>query len=389
MQSRRLLFALLFLALALGVIAALWTGRLGIARLLGLSRPHAPAVPLAASVQDALGRTIPVPDTRPRRILIAGKAPFAIQDTLMLFPSVRASATLLGRRAAAQREDGAAVQDLLLDAWASPSVRSPSLSLFTEGSAEDIAAADPDLILLKSSSHLFGESLEPLGLPLAYLDLESPDDYARDLLLLGDLLHAPDDAARLAATYAATVADVTTAVSRARAAGAPAPRVLLCQVNASRGPDGCRVPPPDWIQTWLVTAAGGIPCWTNAILPGQWANVTLEQVAAWDPDALVVISYATPATTAVECLATSPAWTSLRCWRTGRVYPMPGDFCSWDLPDPRWLLGLQWMATRLLPPDAFPDFFSMEQALVDFYALLGLSPATTRAKLLPLIPEPL
>ena len=125
------------------------------------------------------------------------------------------------------------------------------------------------------------------------------------------------------------------------------------------------------------------------ILPGQWANVTLEQVAAWDPDALVVISYATPATTAVECLATSPAWTSLRCWRTGRVYPMPGDFCSWDLPDPRWLLGLQWMATRLLPPDAFPDFFSMEQALVDFYALLGLSPATTRAKLLPLIPEPL
>lgn len=390
-SSRRLAFALLLLALALAAIAALWQGRGGVAALVGLRAPDAPhaAASAAPAPLDALGRSVPVPATPPRRILVAGKAPFAIQDTLLLFPSVRAQATLIGPRSGAQRADAADLRAVLDSAWsAAPSRASAAVPLFTEGSAENIAAAAPDLVLLKSSSHLFGETLEPLGLPLAYLALETPDDYRRDLALLGTLLSAPDDAARLSAYYDATVSAISSAVARVRASGVPAPRVLLCQTTQNRSPDICRVPPPDWIQTWLVTAAGGIPVWTDSVLPGQWANVTMEQVAAWDPDVLVVVSYSAPATDGIAALAASPVWTDLRCWREGRVYPMPGDTFSWDLPSPRWILALQWLAARLLPPDTFPPD-ALPAAVIDFYALLGIPSDITRAEILPRIPEPL
>ena len=187
---------------------------------------------------------------------------------------------------------------------------------------------------------------------------------------------------------ASPVAAISSAGARVRSSGVPAPRVLLCQTSQNRTPDICRVPPPDWIQTWLVTAAGGIPVWADSVLPGQWANVTMEQVAAWDPDILVVVSYAEPATEGVAALAASSVWTDLRCWREGRVYPMPGDTFSWDLPSPRWILALQWLATRILPPDALPPD-ALSAAVIDFYALFGIPSDTTRAEILPLIPEPL
>ena len=336
--------------------------------------------------EDALGRRVAYKE-HPGRVYIAGKASFAIQEAAMLFPTVREKVSLLGRSGTPQREGGEAVQEVFRDAWAKAGSE-VSLPLYTEGSAEDIAAAAPDLVLLKTSSRLFGESLDPLGLPVAYLGLETPADYARDIALLGTLLGAEDEATAVWAFYEAQMAAVAEAARRARESGAAAPRVLVCKVADGRGTEVCQVPPPDWIQTWMAEAAGGAPVWTNGLVPGQWATVTMEQVAAWDPDALVVICYGDGADKAVAAMGESAAWGALRCWREGRVYAMPGDTYSWDLPTPRWILGLTWMATRLLPAEAAGGL-SVADAAVGFYGLMGVPEDMVRGRVLPLIGEAL
>jgi hypothetical protein len=47
----------------------------------------------------------------------------------------------------------------------------------------------------------------------------------------------------------------------------------------------------------------------------------------------------------------------------GQIYAMPGDFLSWDQPDPRWILTLEWLATKIQPEqttsiDLMKEYFS-------------------------------
>lgn len=381
-MKRWIMRGILLAAVLAGAASALWAGRGGVAALLG----GPPSSSGGAVAEDALGRRVACA-AHPQRVYVAGKASFAIQEAALLFPTVRREVSLLGRAGTPQREGGTAIRDVFQEEWARAG-EAVALPLFTEGSAEDIAAAAPDLVLLKTSSRLFGESLEPLGLPVAYLGLETAADYVRDIALLGRLFGAEGEAARIWAFYEAQLEAVSAAVRRAGASGAAAPRVLVCEVAEGRGTEVCRVPPPDWLQTWMAEAAGGVPVWTDGLAAGQWATVTMEQVAAWDPDALVVICYGRGAETAVGALGASEAWRALRCWREGRVYAMPGDMYSWDLPTPRWILGLTWMATRLLPAEAAAGL-SVARAAEAFYGLLGLSPESAAGRVLPLISEEL
>ena len=58
--------------------------------------------------------------------------------------------------------------------------------LTNEATAEEIAALSPDLLILKSSvAERMGPALEALGIPVVYVDFETPEQYARDLAILG------------------------------------------------------------------------------------------------------------------------------------------------------------------------------------------------------------
>lgn len=52
------------------------------------------------------------------------------------------------------------------------------------------------------------------------------------------------------------------------------------------------------------------------------------------------------------------------------MYAFPGDYLSWDQPDPRWILALQWLASRIQPErtatlDIHEEFFSFYQELYE------------------------
>ena len=326
------------------------------------------------TVTDALQRTVEFAQP-PQRIVVTGKASFMLANALCLFPEAR-ERTLLLPSGTVSREGSGDFLSLVRPG------QTPD-SLPATAGAEQIAATHPDVVLLKTSAAQLGDVLDRLGLRVVYLDFETPAHYERDLAILGQLLGAEDRARFLVSYYrdvAAGVRDRTAALS-----GAAKPRVLLLQYSERSGAAAFSVPSPDWIQTALVETAGGTPVWKESAQRGGWTVVNLEQVAAWDPDVVFVVNYATSANQAVARILADGRWQALRAARDGKVFAFPGDFCSWDQPDTRWSLGLLWMATRLHP--ALFGETDLAQEVIRFHALYGLDAITVQSRVIPLIRE--
>jgi iron complex transport system substrate-binding protein len=180
-----------------------------------------------------------------------------------------------------------------------------AIQLEKDASAEAIAAVNPDAVLLKSYlADSLGAPLEALGLTTIYLDLETPEQFFRDVRVLGTLFGNPKRAEEVLAFYQERL-DL---VSRA-AATVPAerrPRVLLVQYTDTGGKVAANVPPAAWLQTVLVKLAGGEPVWLDAAESG-WTVVNLEQIAAWDPDYVFVVYCAGDPAHATEALRAQTA----------------------------------------------------------------------------------
>jgi len=313
---------------------------------------------------------------QPQRIAVAGKASFMIADALYLFPSARSC--VVARSSGTIARPGTADFLARFDAQSTEPV-----ALIGNAGVEPIAAARPDLVLLKSSSSQLAGDLARLGIPAVTLDFEVPEHYARDLAALGRALGAEDRARELAAYYESVLESVRR--KTAALASGRRPRTLLIQYSERGGVTAFSVPPAEWIQTRLVELAGGIPVWKDAAARGGWTVVNLEQIAAWDPDVVLVVSYAAPADGAVAAIVADGRWAGLRAARAGKVFAFPGDFRSWDQPDTRWPLGLLWTAARL-QPELFHDV-DLPAEVIRFYSLYGLDEATVRAEILPMIRE--
>ena len=53
------------------------------------------------------------------------------------------------------------------------------------------------------------------------------------------------------------------------------------------------------------------------------------------------------------------------------IHAFPVDFYSWDQPDSRWILGLQWMA-KTLHPDVFAGWDTRAFAAEFFHRIYGM-----------------
>lgn len=109
--------------------------------------------------------------------------------------------------------------------------------------------------------------------------------------------------------------------------------MLLLYYSDKDGEVAFNVPPMPWIQTIMVEDAGGTPVWAEANPGGGWAKVSLEQVAAWDADVVLLVSYFRSPEEVVAELQANPQWQQLSAVQNDRLYAFPGDFYSWDQPD--------------------------------------------------------
>mgnify|MGYP000247662726 CR=1 FL=1 len=306
------------------------------------------------SATDALGRSVTL-SGRPERIVIAGKATLLAADILALFDGVTENLAALG-----VTDQGLGdFFPLLLSG--DGTVRLPK-----SASAEEIAALQPDIVFMKESNYpTLGSQLEKLEIPVFNLYLENPESYQEEVLTLGELLHQEERAATVAAFYR----DRTEEISTAAAALDPGSRrrVLLLYATTTDGVSSFQVPPASWIQSYMVETAGGIPVWTDETF-NTWKLVSFEQISAWDPEVIYIVTYRDSAEGYLEQIAASDLWQELPAFVSGNIRAFPADFHSWAQPDSRWILGMRWIAHDLYP-ELFADT-AVEDELALFYGTL-------------------
>lgn len=322
----------------------------------------------ALSVTDALGRTVKL-EGPPQRITVAGRAGLLIVDAMYLFPVAR-------ERLVALEERGQDIKPFLAvvdPGWAEK-------VMLDNAGAEQIAPTNPDLVIAKSAmEQTLGAPLEAVGIPILYVDFETPETYERDLAVLGEVLGDPGRAAQVSGFYRERLARIAEAT--AGLAEGDRPSVLLIQYSAEEGTVSFEVPPAGWLQTTMVQLAGGEPVWTAAAEGGGWTIVGLEQIAAWDPDQIYLVDYDGNSDGVVEELKADANWQALSAVQSGRIYGFPGDFVSWDQPDPRWILGLTWLFTRVQPGLA-ADVDVMAEVRAFFAEMYSLSPAVVETEVI-------
>jgi iron complex transport system substrate-binding protein len=255
--------------------------------------------------------------------------------------------------------------------------------LDSSAGAEQIAAAQPDCVIMKSTNaETLGKPLEAISIPVVYLDFETPDQYQRDLKTLGQLFQNPDRAAQVAAFYQGKVDAITKSVAALK--DDQKPRTLILYYSEKDGAAAFNVPPMGWMQTLQVTAAGGRPVWQGANPAKGWTKVSLEQVAAWNPDVIFIAAYFNPVDDVVKKLKADAQWQALSAVKNNKVYGFATDVYSWDQPDTRWILGLTWVAGKL-HPDLFPELDIAKEAQAFYKELYGMNDASFQKNIQPIL----
>jgi iron complex transport system substrate-binding protein len=329
-----------------------------------------PGLNQPVEITDSSGHTETL-DGLPERIAIVGKATIMVQDAIYLFDDAV--------------EKVIALENRNQSTYSFLPVIDPNLDgkeIFEKNvGPEQIAAVQPDLILMKSSmAEKLGEPLEQLSLPVLYLDLETPDAFYKDIHTLGQVFGNPKRAEEITEFYQSRVSRIEENLAGVTEENKPS--VLLLEYSDIGGEIAFKVPPISWLQTTLVEISGGTPVWKDLEVGGGWIVVNVEQIAAWDPDQIFIISYDGKASDVKTNLMENPVWSNFRAVQDDQLFAFAYDFYSWDQPDTRWILGLQWLATKI-QPELNSNIDIMEEVNAFYSVMYGLDQEAIDADVIP------
>ena len=127
---------------------------------------------------------------------------------------------------------------------------------------------------------------------------------------------------------------------------APIPPEARPRVYLARGTRGLETGNRGSINTEIIERVGATNVVEGGAPRGGLANVSLEQVVAWNPDSIVTVDPAV-----ADHIRSDPAWSQIDAVRRGRVFLSPKLPYGWvDAPPSlNRLMGVQWLARLLFP----------------------------------------
>jgi len=296
---------------------------------------------------DSAGRSVSLPD-RVSRVFVAG--PPASVLMYVLAPDMMVGWV---------RQPTAAEKEFLV-----PAARDlPETGRLTGRgdtvSLERLVAAKPDLVVDFGSVSgtyvsLANRVQEQTGIPYVLIDgtfAATPGS----LRLASDVIGRSERGAALA-TYAEETFGLVDGVL-ARVPAARRPRVYL-----ARGPEGLETGGRGSINTEIIERVGGINV-AEGLGRGNTANASLEQILAWQPDAIVTLDRAF-----FDGVKRKPGWDEVRAVAENKVWLAPSLPWGWiDAPPSlNRLIGLRWLLATFYPAEAGIDLRADTRA---FYAL--------------------
>lgn len=227
----------------------------------------------------------------------------------------------------------------------------PNVGTAKEFNLEGCAALEPDLVVVPMRLKDQIAAMEEMGLIVFAVNPEDETLFLEAADLLGTITGTEERAQELTAFYEEQIAEVSSALE-----GCETPSVYLGGNNAFLSTAGSGM-----YQNSLIERSGAVNA-AAEIEDTNWADVSYEQVAAWNPD---VIFLAADASYTVEDVLNDEALAGITAIENEAVYQIPDAFEAWDSPVPGGILGSLWGASTL-HPDLYPAETFLE-TVTEFY----------------------
>jgi iron complex transport system substrate-binding protein len=233
-------------------------------------------------------------------------------------------------------------------------------------SLERLVAAKPDLVLDFGSVtdtyvSLANRVQEQTGIPYVLIDGTFMAT-AASLRLAAGIIGKAARGEELAAYAEKTFALVDSVLAKVPADKRP--RVYL-----ARGPEGLETGGRGSINTEIIERVGAVNVAEGLGGRGNTGNASLEQIIAWQPDAIVTLDRRF-----FDQVKNKPGWNQLRAVADSKVYLSPSLPWGWiDAPPSlNRLIGLRWLLATFYPAQARLDLSADTRA---FYAMFyGVTP---------------
>lgn len=217
----------------------------------------------------------------------------------------------------------------------------PSVGTAKEFDLEGCVALKPELVILPAKLKSAAETLEGLGIPVLLVNPESQQQMEQMVFLLGQATGTQDRAEALLSFIAGQRENLETLL-----ADEEKPRVYLAGNSSLLSTAGAGM-----YQSDMMLLAGGENV-AAGIADTYWADISYEQLLAWDPDYIVLAS---DASYTVEEVLADPNLADCAAVKNGNVLRLPGDAEAWDSPVPGGILGSVWLASALHPHRMSPE----------------------------------
>ena len=227
----------------------------------------------------------------------------------------------------------------------------PNVGTAKEFDLEGCIALNPDLVILPAKLKNAAETLEQLGIPVLLVNPESGEQLEQMIALLGQATGTQERAEELLDFIAGQRENLETLLAEAEK-----PRVYLAGNSALLSTAGANM-----YQSDMMVLAGGENV-AAELSDTYWAEISYEQLLAWNPEYIVLAS---DASYTVEEVLADPNLADCTAVKNGNVLQLPGDAEAWDSPVPSGILGSVWLAARL-HGDLLPEARA-EEIIASFY----------------------
>lgn len=235
----------------------------------------------------------------------------------------------------------------------------PTVGTAKEFDLEKCASLAPDLVILPYKLKDITPSLEELGIPALVVKPETQILLEEAIEMLGNATGSIERAEELLKFVEEKLTEVTAALEDAEK-----PTVYLGGNSSLLSTAG-----KEMYQQNLITNGGGKNV-AEELTDTYWAEISYEQLLAWDPAYIIL---AADADYTVEDVLADAVLADCTAVKNGNVYQIPNAIESWDSPVPASVLGSLWLAS-VLHGDLYPTA-EYEAAVTDYYeTFYGVTP---------------
>ena len=222
----------------------------------------------------------------------------------------------------------------------------PNVGTAKEFNLETCAALSPDLVILPMKLKDAAQSLTDLGITVLLVNPESQDLLTDMINTIATATNTNSEAAKLLAYIDSQKDMLTSALS-----GVEPESVYLAGNSSFLSTAG-----PSMYQSSIIELAGGKNA-ADSITDTYWAEISYEQLLAWDPSYIIIAS---DAEYTVDDIMNDPNLAECTAVKSSHVYAIPGDMEALDSPVPAGILASVWLAGILHPDQVSTDTYTTE-----------------------------